>query len=138
MIPVSGSLPQMAAQHDRSIYLYITGFSVDFSPIVKQCIFEHHAVWQEEREARSLFSHHEQSQLFSKFPVITLLRLFDHGQILFKLCFLRECSSVDSLEHLVVLIASPVCSGQTCQLKRLHRLCCHKMRACAQVSKFSL
>ena len=39
MIPVSGSLPELAIQDDRSGNLYITSFFVDFSPVIKQGIF---------------------------------------------------------------------------------------------------
>ena len=128
----------MTAQHDRCGDLYVACSSVDLSPVIEQSILEHHSVWQEERESGSLLTHHEQAELFSELSVVTLLRLFQHGQILFKFCFLRERCSIDPLQHLVLLTASPVSSRKACKLERLHRLGSHKMRACTEVSKLSL
>ena len=128
----------MAAQHDRCGDLHIPCFPVDLSPVIQQSVLQHHSVWQEERESRSLLTHHEQAQLFAQFPVVTLLRLFHHGQVLIQLRLLRECCSIDPLKHLVLLAASPVSARKACQLKCFHRLCGHKVRSCAQVSELAL
>ena len=135
---MTGGLPQATVQDDRSGDFYVSCFSVDFTPVIHQRIFQIHSFWKEERESRAVLTHHKQAELFSEFSVVTLLCFLDHVEVLFKLCFLCECSSVDSLQHLVFLAASPVCACKAGQFEGFDRLCAHQMRACAQVRKFTL
>ena len=131
MIPVSGSLPELAIQDDRSGNLYITSFFMDFSPVIKQGIFQYHALRQEERETRTCIVHHEQAKLFAQFSVVTLLCLFHHGNICFQFLFGCKCGRIDTGQHFVLLAASPVCACQIHQLKCLtNTLGVHHVRSC--------
>ena len=138
VIPVTGGLPQTTVQDDRGRDFYVSCFSVDFTPVIHQRIFQIHSFWKEERESRAVLTHHKQTEFFSEFSVVTFLCFFDHMEVLFELCFLCECSSVDSLQHLVFLAASPVCACKAGQFEGFDRLCAHQMRACAQIRKFTL
>ena len=138
VIPVTGGLPQTTVQDDRGRDFYVSCFSVDFTPVIHQRIFQIHSFWKEERESRAVLTHHKQTEFFSEFSVVTFLCFFDHMEVLFELCFLCECSSVDSLQHLVFLAASPVCACKAGQFEGFNRLCAHQMRACAQIRKFTL
>ena len=128
----------MAAQHDRCGNLHISCLIMDLSPVVKQSIFQNHTLWKEEREARSLFFHHKQAKLFSKLSVVTFLCFLHTGDVLFKICLFGIGGSVDSGKHFVLLAASPVSSCKAGKLKRFYRLCCHQVRACAEIHKLSL
>ena len=70
--------------------------------------------------------------------MITALCLFYAGKVFIQLALLGEGGSVDSGEHLVVLITSPVSACKRRQLKRLDRFCCHQVRSGTQVSELSL
>ena len=138
MIPVTGGLPQLTVQHDRSGNLYITGFVVDLSPVIQQRIFQNHSLRQEEGEARSFFSHHENTKLSAQLSVISLLRLFDTAKILFQICLLGECGTVDTGQHLVFLISSPVSACQAGKLECFYRFGIHQMRSCTEIYKLTL
>ena len=51
--------------------IYVSCFSVDFTPVIHQCIFQIHSFWKEERESRAVLTHHKQTELFSEFSVVT-------------------------------------------------------------------
>ena len=85
MIPVAGGLPQMTAQHDGGGNLHITGLPVDFSPVIQQLIFQHHAVGKEERKSRAFLPEHEQSQLFSQLSVVALFGFLQHVKVFLQL-----------------------------------------------------
>ena len=70
--------------------------------------------------------------------MITFFRFFQHVQIFFQLCFFRECSSVDSLQHFIFLASSPVCTCKACELKCFDIFCTHQVRTCTQICKLSL
>ena len=138
VIPVTGSLPQMTAQHDRSGDFDVACFSVNLSPVIQKSIFQNHTVRQEERESRPLISEHKQTKLLTKLSVVTLLCLFHTGDVSFQISLLRKGGTIDSGQHLILLTASPVSACQACQLKCLYRLGAHQMWACTQVYKLAL
>ena len=138
MIPMSGCLPEMSAQHDRSCDLYISRFVMDLSPIIEKCIFQYHTFREEERESRSLVPHHKQTKFFSESSVVTLLCLFQHCEVFIQFGFFRKCGSVNTLQHFILLASAPICACKTCQFKCFYRFCCHQMRSCTEIGKFSL
>ena len=109
-----------------------------FAPIVDKGISENHAVGQEERESGALVHDGEQAEFLAELSVVALLRLFEHMKIIVKILFLRESGSVDSLEHLVVRVAAPVCAGAGGQLERLDARGVGDMRACAELIELAL
>jgi len=50
----------------------------------------------------------------------------------------RECSTVDTGEHLVLLASAPVSAGHGRELERLDRRSGHQVRTCAQVREVAL
>ena len=135
---MTGGLPKLTIQHDRGGNLLIACFVVDLSPVVQQSVFQNHSLRQEEREARSLFSHHEDTQLFTDLSMVSLLCLLDAGKILFEVCFLGKCSTVDTGQHLVFLVSSPVSTCQAGEFEGLHGLGVHEVRSCTEVHKLAL
>ena len=139
VIPVSGSLPQAPVEDDRSGDLHIARFCMDLSPVIQQGIFQNHPLGQKERESRAGLVHHEQAQFPAQLSVVTLFGLFHHGDVSFQLFLFGERGRIQSGEHLVVLVASPVRAGQAHDLKRFsHAFGAHQMRARAQIHELAL
>ena len=59
VIPVAGSLPEMAVHDLGRGDFDITRLAMDLAPVIKQGVLENHAVGQEEREAGGFVAHHE-------------------------------------------------------------------------------
>ena len=140
VIPMAAAVPEILVEHDRRRDLDIAGFLMDLTPVVDELVFEHHAVGQEEREARALIHEREQTELFAKLAVVALLGLFDAGQIRVELLLLREAGAVDALEHLAAAVAAPVGAGDARELDgvALDAAGGVQMRAGAEVDEFAL
>ncbi len=138
MIPVSGSDPQRLVQHYRCLYFLITVAVMNLSPVLHKFITKYHAVRQKERKSRAFVSHHKEPHFFADLTVVTLLGLFQLCKIIFKIRCLRIGRTVDSGQHLVLLVASPVCTGNFHKLHSLDILRGHKVRPCTQVRKITL
>ena len=83
--------------------------------------------------------HHKETQLLAQLSVVTLLGLFHHGDVSLQLLFLRKCSSVDTGQHLIVLVASPVSACQAHDLESLaYVFGTLKVRSCAQIHELTL
>ena len=140
VVPVSGALPELAVENDGSGYLHVAVFLVDLAPIVDEGVLQHHALGQEEGEARTLVSHHEQTQLTAKLAVIALLRLFKTIQIGFKFLLFEKTCTVNSLEHFAVGIPAPIGAGAAHELYRvaLDTAGAVQVRAGAEVRELAL
>ena len=128
----------MTSQNDWCGNLNISCFLVNLSPVVKKCVLKNHSLWKEERESRTLVAHHEQSKLFAKLSVVTLLSFFHTVDVLFQICFLCEGSSVDSGKHFVLLASSPVSTCNAGKLECLYWFGCHQVRSCTKVNELAL
>ena len=83
--------------------------------------------------------HHKQSQLFAQLSVVALFRLFHHGNVSFQLVLLCKSGCIQSGQHLVMFVASPVCTCKAHDLECLTNFFgAHQVRTCAQVYKFAL
>ena len=70
--------------------------------------------------------------------MVALLCLFYAGEIFFQLLFLCESRAVDADEHLVFLVAAPVCARNARKLECLDGGGISHMRACAEVCEIAL
>ena len=140
VIPVTGTLPQLAVEDHRGGNLNVAVALVYLAPVVDQGVLEGHAVRQEERKARAFLGQHEQAELLAQLAVIALLRLFQHVEVLVEFVLLRECGAVNTLQHLLGGIAAPVSAGNVHQLDAvaLYAAGGVQMRTCAQVSELAL
>ena len=138
VIPVARGFPETPVQNDGRGDLLIAVSLMELVPVIQQSVFKDHSLGQKEGKSRSRLVHHEQSQLFAQLPVISLLGLFHHGQILVQLCLLGEGGTVDPGQHFVMLVPSPIGARQAGKLKGLYRLGTHQMRSGAEIDKLSL
>ena len=71
--------------------------------------------------------------------MVTLLRLFHHGNVSFQVFFLCESCRIDTCEHLVLFASAPVSTGDVHELECLADfLCVHEVRACTEVCELAL
>ena len=70
--------------------------------------------------------------------MITLFSFLQISQMLLEHRCLRKCCTVNTAEHLILFIATPICTGALCQLKRLYALNLRDMRAGTKLNKFAL
>ena len=116
MVPVARGHPQLLVHDHGRGDLDVAGLAMDLAPVVEQRVLEHHAVGQEEREARGLLAHHEQVHLAADLAVVALLGLFEVVQILVKLGLLEERRAVEALQLLAACVGTPI---GACQLHEL-------------------
>ena len=140
VIPVAAAVPELLVEDDGRGDLHIAIALVALAPVVEQRIFQHHALRQEEREARALVGHHEQAQLLAELAVVAALGLLQTLQIRVELLLLREGDAVDALQGLAIAVAAPVGGVAGGQLDgiALDAAGGVEVRAGAQVDKFAL
>ena len=98
----------MLVEDNRRGDLHIAVPLVALTPVVQEGILQHHALGQEEGEARALLAHHKEAQLLAQLPVVPLLGLLNPGQVLVQLLLPGEGHAVDPLEGLAAGVAPPV------------------------------
>ena len=138
VIPVAGSLPEMAVHDLGRGDFDITRLAMDLAPVIKQGVLENHAVGQEEREAGGFVAHHEKVHFATDLAMIALFRLFDHRQMSVELFFRRERGAVHARQHLIVGIGLPIRSGNARKLERLESFGIGDMGADAHVDIIAL
>ena len=111
---------------------------MNFAPVVNQLVFQNHALRQEEREPGALFHQGEQLQLFAKAPVVALLRLFQHVQVVFQLACFGESDAVQTVQAVALGVAAPIGGRHLQKLHGLQGAGAHQVRAGAQVCKIAL
>ena len=138
VVPMSARLPQGARQDLRRLDLVVIVLGHHLVPVVDQRILQLGAVGKPEREARPLVGEHEQLHLLADLAVVALLGLFHHALVFGQLLLRREGDAVDAREHLVVLVALPVCARRGRQLEGFQRLGVEDVRAHAHVDVLAL
>ena len=138
MSPMTGLLPQLAVQNHRRLDFLIAIAAMYLTPVVNQLVADNHAVWMEEREARAFLMDAEQVKLLAQLAMVALGSLLQHLQISIQLILLLKSSAVYTLQHLVLLAATPVSTCHALQLQCLYLAGGHHMRACAQIRELAL
>ena len=138
VVPVTRGLPKGTREDQWGLNLLITKASLHLMPVIGQSVAQSHTVWKPEWRARTKVGHHEELHLATNLPVIALLGLFDHLEVLSKFIFGTKRNTINSGEHLVVLIGLPISTRNAGQLKSLNALGVEHVRANAHVNVFTL
>ena len=138
VLPVTAAFPERTAQDDRGTYLDVAVTLMHFAPVIDERIAKHHALRQEEREARALVEQHKETEVLAELSVVALLRFLDAGDVRVEVRLLFECGRVDTLQHLVLLGAAPVRAGDAHELDVFNLAGTCDVRACAEVHKLAL
>ena len=97
------------------------------------------ALGHDERQTLSdVLVGHEDAQLSAQLVVVAFLRLFEFLEILVHVRLLVERRAVDAGEHLVLLVAAPICARERGQLEALHLARGREVRTCAQIGEIAL
>ncbi len=135
VVPVAGFLPQMLVEHDGRAAFHITVFPVQLAPEAFQFVAQHHALGEEEGEARAFVENVEQVQLAAQLAVIALFGLFQTLHIGVQLFAAYKRRAVNALEHLVFFIAAPIRAGDGHAFEGLDAAGGGQVRPGAQVGK---
>ncbi len=138
MIPVAGGLPQFAGQDGRGLNEFIAILGLLLSPVLGESVLELHAVGEPEREARALVDHHEELHLLANFAVVPLFGFGDELLVLGQLILVPEGYTIDTSEHLIIAVRSPVGTRGRGELEGLQRLGVTDVRAGAHVNVVAL
>ena len=113
VVPVVGNFVESRFRHQRRASAHVTPFI--FLQVLDPALHlldDFRSLRHEERQTLTDDIHsREQFHLAAQFVVIAVLDVSQIRQVFFELVFLRVGCTVDSGEHLVLLVASPVSSG---------------------------
>ena len=76
-------------------------------------IFKHHTVRQEEGQALTFVHNRKQFKLFTHFRMVAFFCFFKHGKVSVHFVLFRKRRTVDTGEHFVMLVATPVRARDT-------------------------
>ena len=141
MIPVAGDLIKVALGHQRSLGQQIPAGLLHVLHPALEKLDNARTLRQQNRETLTDAVHRgEVFQLASELVVVTLKRFFLLGEIGVKIFLLRERDSVNSLQHLPLRVAAPVCAAALRQLDgvALDAAGGVEVRAGAEVGEFAL
>ena len=136
--PMSRGLPQLAAEDHGCADLLIAVAAMHLAPVFQQLIAQDHAVRVEEREARPLLMDAEEVKLPAELAMVALCRLLKHMEVGIQILLLLERRAVDTLQHLVLLAAAPVCTRNTLQFECLDLARTHDVRTRAEIRELAL
>ena len=124
----------------RRLDAHITGLEFGFLGQLFQFFHNGRAFRQPERQARpdKFRVNGVQPHLRAYFPVVALLRLFDHREIFVELGLVLERRAVDALELRVALVALVIRAGHGGELERAHVAGAHHVRPGAQVDEIAV
>ena len=138
VVPVTGSEPEVLVQDHGGVDLLVAVPEMELPPVLDEGVLQGDPVGKEEREPGALLHDGEDAELLSEPAVVPLLGLLDHSEVLLQVLLGLPGGSVDPGEHLVVLVAAPVCSGEGGELERLDRLGVEGVGSCAEVDELPL
>ena len=138
VVPVTRSLPKGTREDQWGLNLLVAKASLHLMPVIGQSVAQSHAVWKPEWRTWTKVGHHKELHLAANLPVVALLGLFNHLEVLSKLLFGTKGNTINSGEHLVVLIGLPIGARNAGQLESLNTLGVEHVRANAHVNVFTL
>ncbi len=107
-------------------------------PVGLQLVAQHNAVGQEDGEARALVYKGEKPQLCAQLAVVALFGLLNAEQVSVQLFFVRESDGVNTLQHFVFSVATPVGAGKAQHGGCFNQAGGRQVRAAAEVGEISL
>jgi len=105
-----------------------------FKSLAKDCSFRQ----PQRKTLANLIRKSKKFKLLTQFSVIAFLRFFEEMQILFQFFLLRKSNAINTREHLILFITSPVCSRNIQQFYCFDKTRIWYVRPTAQVSKITL
>ena len=136
VVPVAGFFPQHTVHHERAFHFLILVLFQLGAYERFQFTEDSPAVIVPEHHTRRFFLHVVQVKLLTDFTVVTFSRLFQALQVGVKGFFIGPRGTIDTLQHLVVAIATPVGARDFHQLKVMTEAHVRHVRTTAHVDVF--
>ena len=141
MIPVAGDLVKLTLGHERRLGQQVSVRLLDILDPALQQLNDARTLRQQNGKALAdAVDRREVFQFAAQLVMVALEGFCLLGQILVKLFLLRECDGVDSLQHLALGVAAPVCAAALRELNGVALDAARRIevRACAEVCKLAL
>ena len=138
LVPVAGLLPQGLVENLRPLHFLVAVLAIDAAHVLLDLLPQRPALGVPEHSAGRVLVDVEQVELTAELAVVTLLGLFQHVQVGVLVFPLGPGRAVDALEHLVVVVATPVGTGHLHQLEDLELARGRHVRATAEVDEIAL
>ena len=91
--------------------------SINLTHVLLDTLPEGPALWVPKNQPRGMIVNMEKVQLSAQFAMVAFFSLFQHGQMLLQIVFGRPCCTVDALKHLILVVATPVGTGELHELE---------------------
>ena len=122
LIPMSRLFPKLTVDQHRCFYLGIAACTNLTTDIFLQQTIERPALIMPKDLTNRLFLNMKKIKLLTKFTMITLFRLFQHMQMRFQLLLICKRNPINTLQHLIIRISTPIRTCHLCQLKMFGNL----------------
>jgi hypothetical protein len=117
LIPMPSLFPKALVNDLWTLDFLIAIVSINLAHVLLDTLPEGPALGVPKNQPRCMIVNMEKVQLSTQFAMVALFSLFQHGQVLLQIVFGRPSRTVDSLKHLVLVVATPVGSGELHELK---------------------
>ncbi len=132
-IGMPGTLPKRHIHQLWRTDLLIAVRALRLPHVLLNRLIQRPAVRMPENHTRRFLLRVEQVQLLADFAVIAFFRFLDAGEVFLELLLVGPCSAVNTLQHLVVGVAAPICARHLGQLECLELAGAGHVRPTAQV-----
>src|SRR5690606_33628963 len=104
-----------------------------------QPLAEHSPLGQPERQtAADFLGEGKEFEFLTKLAVIPFLCLLEQGEVFIKFFLIGEGNAIDACQHLILLITSPVGSGNIGELDSLDKTSMRNMGTATEIGKIAL
>ena len=138
LIRMARLFPQAKIHHLRGFNFLITPLNLLVAHKVFDGFVDTPALLMPENRARRLFLHMVEVELFADLAVIALLRFCQAIDIGFKLFFISPGSAVNTLQHFIIAVATPVGASYLGQFKCRQFAGRRHMGTATQIDKVAL
>lgn len=108
VLPVSGSLPELAVIHVGRNNFLVSTLEVLFAHELDKGVIDASTVWQEEAASWTKVMEEEELLFFANLAVIALGRLGEESLVLYKLLLVGEGNAVNALKRVVGRVSKEI------------------------------
>ena len=136
--PMTGALPQRAIEQLRCLNFLIAIFAINAAHELFNTLPQRPTLGMPKDQTRSFLLQMEKIEFLAQTAMVTLFGLGEHREIGFLIFFLCPGSTIDALQHFVLAVATPICTGHLHELEDLEFARARYVRSAAQIREVSL
>ncbi len=137
LVPVPCLFPERSIQDLRPFDLQVTVVPVNTAHVLLNFLPNRPTLGMPENGAGRVIVDVEEVQLASQLAMVTFFGLLQHGQVLLQLLLGSPRSTVDPLQHFVLVVATPVGAGYFHQFEMLELAGARHVRPPAEIFKLA-